>query len=476
MKDSEETFVLTAVNERTVKLPKIGSASRVMTRTHRYESLSVRRLKRNASNANVSQSKKETFEWLDEIKEKANEYFLHSEIQLLFSKNTPSELLSTISRLENSDFVKEIIGKLRATSLGMKKTYNSLVHVKGSRAREIASLKAKLEELRIQELGVIARTQELESANDQSNSLIKRVLEDKMAAETLKHMVNVRQKSLMAYIEPTRQARKQLLDTHSKLSNLDKETGYHSSNSKFQQTELNRIQEDLNLQKEDMRKALASELSKFEARSKALAFYKQSQLMWYKQKEVLSKEDHIKELEEVYMEQIKESELQVKLAKIQEELTSKESYIARALSSTNTNSLEELGQRIEKLKETKLGLLELQRETTNTLREQNDLTIELNEKYDKILTESQRKDTSTYKVLYSLETELSTLEHHIEMESDRLNQLSKDSSYVILGVGRLIQTVGGLRSLAIKPIRTTDEALDFLCRKIEEFQEGQINN
>eukprot|EP00358_Blepharisma_japonicum_P001892 CAMPEP_0202954630 /NCGR_PEP_ID=MMETSP1395-20130829/50984_1 /ASSEMBLY_ACC=CAM_ASM_000871 /TAXON_ID=5961 /ORGANISM="Blepharisma japonicum, Strain Stock R1072" /LENGTH=247 /DNA_ID=CAMNT_0049670309 /DNA_START=747 /DNA_END=1490 /DNA_ORIENTATION=- len=247
-----------------------------------------------------------------------------------------------------------------------------------------------------------------------------------------------------------------------------------------------------------MRELLNQELKKYEERSKAIAFYKQEQQLWYRQKEAEIKDQDINNLVKIDNEVRKGDKLRLEFVEASQNLASREGEISEALRITNSTSVSNLFSQLQKLRVTKESLESLRADLEATLRRQQneierlnkeyDNLIEslradleatlrrqqneierLNKEYDNLSLQKHQKDEYDYHTLYDLEVGLSKREHELQTHSEDLDKVKADFSTGLLGLNRIIQKLG--ENNDIREIRTIKDAIEYICDKINHLTE-----
>ena len=209
----------------------------------------------------------------------------------------PSELISMISKLEGTQVVKASIKGLNELVIDSKKKYNKLHNYKKHLEEDVIQLREKLGNLRNKVESHQSSLKILETLKKRSYALQKKIQEEKNYTENLKYMIGNRRSQILGSTKPISDMKKELKETDSKNAHLRIVTGCYERSVRTHQTELASLHEKLNSQREEMREQLNKELRVFQDKSKAAAFYKQSQQIWHLNRRTDHKEHRIRQLE-----------------------------------------------------------------------------------------------------------------------------------------------------------------------------------
>ncbi|CAG9320854.1 unnamed protein product [Blepharisma stoltei] len=477
MKRPEDTFALTSIDEKLnsrstvrnpkqVQLPNIKSVPTLFMKTSmtpstkatpraNYTSVPSTRKSQNRSSV--------THDLLRNIQQRANQ-----EIEELFTLKA-GDLTDTVRKLEKSKYVKEVIKDLYDHVLRKKKEYNSLKHDQSLLKAELDSLNQKYNDLTHVEKENTDRQQYLGNLQEKFDKLQNKIDLESIFTDSLNHMANVRYLNLCSIKDPTRLLKSQIVHTLAQNKILDRGSEYHMTSALATRGKLGKIQENINSQRTKMRELLNQELKKYEERSKAIAFYKQEQQLWYRQKEAEIKDQDINNLVKIDNEVRKGDKLRLEFVEASQNLATREGEISEALRITNSTSVSNLFSQLQKLRVTKESLESLRADLEATLRRQQNEIERLNKEYDNLSLQKHQKDEYDYHTLYDLEVGLSKREHELQTHSEDLDKVKADFSTGLLGLNRIIQKLG--ENNDIREIRTIKDAIEYICYKINHLTE-----
>ncbi|CAG9319445.1 unnamed protein product [Blepharisma stoltei] len=476
MKRPEDTFALTSIddklnsrsamrNPKQVQLPNIKSVPLFIKpsmtpstkATPRANYTSVPSSRKAQSRSSV------THDLLRNIQQRANQ-----EIEELFTLKA-GDLADTVRKLEKSKYVKEVIKDLYDHVLKKKKEYNSLKHEQSLLNAELNSLHQKYDDLTHIEKDNTDRVQYIEQLQEKYEKLQNKIDLESIFTDSLNHMANVRYLNLCAIKDPTRLLKSQIVHTLAQNRNLDRGSEYHLTSALATRGKLGKIQENINSQRTRMRELLNQELKKYEERSKAIAFYKQEQQLWYRQKEAEIKDQDINNLVKIDNEVRKGDKLRIEFLEASQVLAAKEGKISEALRITNSTSVSNLFSQLQKLRVTKESLESLRTDLEATLRRQQNEIERLNKEYDNLNLQKHQKDEYDYHTLYDLEVSLAKREHDLQTHSEDSEKIKADFSTGLLGLNRIIQKIGD--NSDIREIRSIKDAIEYICDKINRLTE-----
>ena len=382
-----------------------------------------------------------------------------SESQIIESKN----IKSSVGKLEISDSVKSALNSLSEHLIKKKRHFNSLHTEKLRLTKEIQCLSQQLSDVEEKGKMYLDNCQKFKLLKDVSDEINNKISQEKKQSENLRYMVNSRKDLLQEMHNPMQQAQKELKETFYMTKHIERLTESYGKASLVQRSDLQKAQDEANSQREELREKFNKELRSFQDRSKAVAVYKQSQNQWINKRAAAKKEENIKVLEELEKRFKYQEKLKVELASIQNELCVREVDINKALHATSTSSLEELGDRIHKLKESKMGLVKSQSELEENLSKEADKTQKLSSKLDAILVNKQVKGNSEFKSSYDMEKRISDKEKEIGYLVSNMEGAKRNSSAVVLSLTRLIQ------KLTEQSPTDINESISMLKDKIKEL-------
>lgn len=462
------TFMLTAVNETPVKLPKIPTSPALRAIAQNNFTLKKPRLGTPRTQPFASKSQSGSIkDLLSTIYTDSEKYYLYRNIQDLFSTEN-SGVVRAIGKLEASVAVKEAFNVLAAHLVSSKTEYNRLC----SLTKGLLEQRNQLEQLWLsanKEEGS-SNMKRCEELGGKAKDIQEKIAREKLHSESLRHMLSSRRDFIVSLAKPVKRTQRELKDLKVKTESLLRASGENSHSCGLKQLELGKAQEILNSQRETMRELLNSELRACQDRSKAVTLYKQLQSQWYKQQAIVGKVKTIKELEKLQNSFVKQGELKTELAQVQLVLSERETYISSALQATNTNSLEDLGDRIAKLKETKESLKKAQTELELTLAGQSQETLQLNQDFDAVVVKNQLDNEYSYRNLYGLEEKFAEKEKQLRYKTESFNSASLLDSSILLGMNQLIHKISNEDpDPRVKSIRNFRDAVEYLTQKISEI-------
>ena len=477
MKRSEDTFTLTSVIDKNpskikfskdVKFPRLGSSGNLYSRTTRPSTMATAKnvtsragfyKSSTPKNENTSSA---TYELLANIQQRAKQ-----EVSNLITERK-TDLTKTIHKIEKSKYVREIIMDLEENVLAKKKKYNNLNHKRKDLEKELHFKEQKYSDLCHIEKVEAEQKRRVESLKSRLEQLHESIESEAFYTEVLNHMLKIRQKNLDSIADPARALRSQILYTELKVNTLDRESEYQWSNTKQLKDELLRLQSELSLQRNEMREKINGELERFEDRSKAVEFYKESQKIWYVNREIEQKNSDIKDLQELDQTVGVQEQLEKKLESIQKAVQEIEVGVSYAVNSTKTQSLEDLATQFIKQKETRESLVSLRHDLESTLKRKEQEILALNENYDKLLIEPEKPHDLDNHALFDLENTLSKQETNLELNLESLVKSRENLSAAILALNRLYQKTAEEFGEETQP-KSLNQVVEYLLHKIDTY-------
>lgn len=350
--------------------------------------------------------------------------------------------------------------------LNKKKEYNSLKHEEAILKSDVNSLVQRYTDLCYVEETNEEKVKYMEELKDKFDKLQNKIDLESLFTDSLNHMANTRYLNLCSIKDPTRLLRTQIMHTLAQNRILDRGSEYHCTSALIIRSKLSKIQENINTQRTRMREMLNQELKKYEERSKAIAFYRQEQQLWYRQKEVQIKDGDIENLLKIDDEVKRSDLLRQEFLQASQTLAGKEGEISEALRITNSTSVGNLFSQLQKLNVTKESLESLQADLKSTLRKQQREIERLNKEYDNLSMQKHQKDEYDYHTLYNLDISLNKREHALQNRSEKLEKIKEHFATGLLGLNRIIQKLDNGDG---RDIRTIKDAIDYICDKVNQL-------
>ena len=372
-----------------------------------------------------------------------------------------SEFLDKIKMIEKSKHVKVLINELHDHVMKKKSEYNSIVHNKLALQADINLLRQKIEDILAPEKVEIEREKRIEMLEKQFDQLQQKIVEESLNSEVLKHMVDTRKKWLDDIEDPTRVLRKKILHLQVTNQTLDREAEYHVTVARTIKSRIDELKEKIDSQRDFMQATSSRELAKYETRYKAIEFFKQSQLIWNKKKELENKTVEIKKLASQEEEMNKEQQMLKELDEARHFTAEKEQNIAKALKDTNLHSISDLNSQLVQLKDTKESLISLQKDLEERIQSQKREIEFLNGQYEKVSLSQIEKEEYGYHALYSLESQLASHESNLSYQESYHSKTKEVCSAGLLGLYKLIDIVSNVEEA--RNFRSVKEFIDFLC-------------